>query len=416
MWSFLRRQRVRAVNFYEEYNRPFWILILGLFIDRLGGALIFPFFTLYITRKFGVSMTEVGLVFGMFAVSGVVGSTLGGALADRFGRKAMLIIGLLASAFSSLAMGLVETYRLFIVVALVAGLFGNIGWPAADAMVADLVPPGKRAGGYGLLRVVANLAVTIGPAIGGLLAAQSYLLLFACDAVSSTITAIIVSLLLRETKPRLRTGQPQETVVQAFGGYFKALRDSAFMWFMLASILMATVYMQMNTTLAPYLRDSHGITEQGFGFIMTLNAGMVVVMQFWITRRTETYRPMIMMALGTFLYAIGFAMYGMVSTYFFFLVAMVVITIGEMISVPVAQVLVAHFAPDDMRGRYMATYGFSWTIAAAVGPLLGGLMLDNFDPRWLWYAAGLLGLVTAGFFVQLGRSGKTGQEAMREPA
>ncbi len=415
MWRFFRRQRVRITNLYEEYSRPFWILVLGLFIDHLGGALIFPFFTLYVTRKFGVSMTEVGVLFGVFSLSSVVGSTLGGALADRFGRKALLIFGLLVSAFTSLAMGLVETFDQFIVAALIAGLFADVGWPAAQAMVADLLRPQKLAGGFGLIRIAANLSVTIGPAIGGLLAARSYTLLFVFDAISSTITAFVVFLFLRETKPRLREDQPQETVVETIAGYSRVLRNSAFVLFMLASIMMATVYSQMNTTLAPYLRDQHGVTEQGFGFIMTLNAAMVVLLQLWITRRTTGYRPMTMMALGTLLYGVGFAMFGLAPTYPLFLAAMAVITIGEMVSVPVAQVLVADFAPEDMRARYMAAYGFTWTIAFALGPMLGGLMLDNYNPHWLWYATGLLGLLTAGIFMLLERGDRVEPAAVEEP-
>jgi MFS family permease len=109
---------------------------------------------------------------------------------------------------------------------------------------------------------------------------------------------------------------------------------------------------------------------------------------------------MLMMALGCLFYAIGFAMYGFVSVYALFLLAMVIITIGEMLVAPVGQALVAHFAPEDMRGRYMAVFGFSWGIPFAVGPLLAGLILDNGDPNLLWYAAGVVGLLaTVGFLL-----------------
>ncbi|MGD8966397.1 MAG: MFS transporter, partial [Anaerolineae bacterium] len=105
----LRRQVERVQTVYYEYPRQFWILILGTFVDHLGGALIYPFFTLYITRKFDVGMTEVGLVFGLFSISSVVGSTVGGALTDRLGRKAMLIFGLVTSASATLMMGLANS-------------------------------------------------------------------------------------------------------------------------------------------------------------------------------------------------------------------------------------------------------------------------------------------------------------------
>ncbi len=398
-------QRVRGT--YREYPGQFWILVVGSFIDRLGGALLFPFFTLYITRKFGVGMTTVGFIFGVFSISGVVGSTLGGALTDRIGRKSMLLFGLVMSALSSLAMGLISDISLFFMASIMVGLLAEAGAPAQQAMVADLLPEEKRASGYGIIRVAFNLAVVIGPMIGGLMAARSYMLLFVSDAVTSLIMAVIVYLALKETRPTSAEGESQETMTQTFRGYLDVLRDAAFIWFWVASALMALMYVQMNTTLAVFLRDSHGITEQGFAYILSLNAAMVVVFQFPITRWLNRYRPLVVMAVGTLLCAVGFVMYGFVTAYLFFLGAMVIITLGEMFVVPTSQAIVSHLAPEDMRGRYMAAYGFSWVLSFAVGPLLAGLVMDNADPRGVWYGAALAGLAaTAGFYLlerQVGR-------------
>jgi len=395
-------------NVYDEYPRQFWVLVFGRFIDQLGGALIFPFLTLYITKKFNVGMTEVGLVFGLFAISGFVGNMLGGALTDRLGRKGIVIFGLLASAFVNLTLALVNTIEMVYVCALFIGLLGNASGPAGQAMVADMLPEEKRAQGFGILRVVFNLAVTIGPAIGGLLATRSYLLLFVCDAVSSTITAGIVALAIRETKPASPEDEPEQTMGQTFGGYLDVLRNVPFVLFVGAFILLTFVYMQMNTTLGVYLRDTHGVPERGFGYLLSLNAAMVVLFQFALTRRVANYKPLIVVAAGTLLYAIGFGMYGFASTNFFFVVAMVVITTGEMLVAPHSQALVAKFAPEDMRGRYMAAFGISGAIPWAVGPLLAGMLMDNADPRWLWYAVGLVGLVAAGAFALLQR--RVGQD------
>jgi MFS family permease len=175
------------------------------------------------------------------------------------------------------------------------------------------------------------------------------------------------------------------------------------MLFLGASMLMALVYMNMNTTLGVFLRDVHGIPEAGYGGLISLNAALVVLFQFPITRRIENLPPLLMMALGTLLYAIGFGMYGFVSTFAFFVLAMVILTIGEMIVAPVGQALVAKFSPEDMRGRYMAIFGFSWAIPFAIGPYLAGLILDNLDPRWLWYVAGVIGLLAVAGYIGLHR-------------
>jgi len=378
---------------YSEYPRNFWTVIGALFIDRLGGALIFPFIALFITSKFEVGMIEVGQLFFVVAIASVFGSMIGGAMTDKFGRKDIIIFGLVASALSALLLGFAEDLNMIYLGGMVVGLFGNIGGPAQQAIIADLLPEEKRADGFGLLRIVANLAVTIGPAIGGILATNSYLWLFLIDAVASTTTAVIVFFVIPETKPKVPADKPSESFMQSVGGYFKVAHDGIFMAFILTSIVMVLVYMQMNSTLSVYLRDVHGVPDQGFGYILSLNAGMVVLLQFWITRRIKHLPPMIAMALGTFFYAIGFSMYGFVSSYALFMLAMVIITIGEMFVAPVGQALVANFAPEDMRGRYMAMYGFSWTIPFAFGPWAAGLIMDNYNPDWVWYACGLLSII-----------------------
>jgi MFS family permease len=132
---------------------------------------------------------------------------------------------------------------------------------------------------------------------------------------------------------------------------------------------------------------------------------MVVVMQFWITRRVERRPPFQIMVIGTLLYAIGFGLYGPATTYTGFAIAMIVLTIGEMVVAPVTQAIVARMAPDDMRGRYMAVFGFAWVVPGALAPLMAGLVMDRSDPRLVWYAAFLLGLASAAMFHQLHRRG-----------
>lgn len=405
--------KVRGV--YLEFPRTFWVLMGGGFIDNLGGALLFPFFSLYITDHFGVGLIEVGWLFAIFAITSVFGSMLGGALADKYGRKVMIVIGLVISALSSLSMGLVDDLNAFYVLAGFVGLLGNTGGPAQQAMVADLLPEEKHAEGYGMQRVVQNLAVTIGPAIGGLLAATNFMLLFIFDAVSSLITAVIVSVALPETKPETPEDQVEQSLGETFAGYGDVLRDRVYMFFIFVSVLMIIVYVQMNSTLPVFLRDLHGITPLRFGYILSVNAAMVVVFQFWITRRISARPAMLMMAIGTGFYLVGFSMYGFVSGYAMFMLAMIILTVGEMIVTPVSQAIVARIAPKDMRGRYMAVYGFSWTIPFAIGPLLAGYITDYIGPNWVWYASGIISLLAIiGYLGLHVKSGKHFQIAAKD--
>ena len=392
-------QRIRRI--FGEYPRNFWIVIATLFIDNVGGALIFPFLGLFITAKFQVGMTEIGQLFTIFAITGVFGSMIGGAMTDKFGRKVVIIFGLVTSALSALILGFTEDMKIVYFAGGIIGLFGNVGRPAQQAMIADLLPEEKRTDGFGILRIAMNLAVTIGPAIGGVLATYSYTWLFLLDAVASSVTATIVFFIIPETKPEASPDKPSESILETLGGYSEVGRDIVFMTFMFASILMTLAYIQMITTLPVFLRVVHGIPDQGYGYLLSLNAGMVVLFQFWITRRIRRLPPMMVMVLGNLLYAIGFSMYGFVSTYILFIMSMVIITIGEMLAAPVGQALVANFAPEDMRGRYMAMFGFAGSIPFALGPLAAGLIMDYYNPHWIWYGSGILSMMAIAAYLFL---------------
>lgn len=387
---------------YHRYPSHFWTLIIAMFIDHLGGSLVFPFLSLYITKKFGVGFSTVGVVFALHSSAAFFGNILGGALTDKLGRKKMLIFGLIASATTVLLMGLINQLEVYYLLALITGLVSNIGGPAVQAMLTDVLPEKNRTEGFGIYRVAFNLAITFGPAIGGLLAGFDFLWLFIGDCIISIITAIIVFAALPETRPAAAAGEKEKTLMQSMSGYGQVLKDKVFLALLVLALLSTQVYVQMNTSLSVFLRDMHGISPQQYGYIISLNAGMVVLFQFMITRKIKIYHPLVLMALGTLFYAVGFGMYGFVSTYSLFLLAMAIITIGEMIIAPVGQSIIARLAPENMRGRYMAAFHMSWGVGFALGPLLAGMVIDNFNPNWVWYAGGLLCTISSiGYLVLL---------------
>jgi MFS family permease len=178
---------------------------------------------------------------------------------------------------------------------------------------------------------------------------------------------------------------------------------------------MTLVYMNMNSTLGVFLRDHRGLPELGYGYLLAMNALVVVLFQFWITRRLEKYKPLLMMAVGAFLYAIGFAMYGFVGGITLFVVAMLIITVGEMVISPFQQALVASFAPEEMRGRYMAVSSLTWGIAFMIGPYFAGLVLDSPNHNMLWFISGFIGVLATIGFITLNKVHKP-VEPIAEPA
>jgi MFS family permease len=389
---------------YRKFSKDFWLLMFASFIDMLGGSLIFPFFSLFMTRKFNVGMTEVGTMFLVWALtSGLIGNVIGGALADRFGRKTNMIMGLIASAASALLMVVIQDIVVFYIAIAIVGIFQDIAGPARQAMIADLVPEELRDDAYGMFRIVFNLSVTIGPAIGGFMASRSFEMLFFADMAISLLVAMFVFIFLPETRPVsvVTIEHKEEKFGDTFKGYGQVLRDKLYIAFIVVSMLSTLMYFNMNSTLSVFLVNHRSVSPEQFGYILSLNAGMVVVLQLLFTRWTAKWKPMIAIAFGNLLYVIGFTMYGIVGSYALYLVAMVIITIGEMIYAPKEQTLVANFAPEHMRARYMAIRNFSWIIPVSIGPLGAGLIMDNFDPRMLWFAAGFVGTLSVIGFTYL---------------
>lgn len=393
----------RLEKLYHQFPPRYWVIVLTFFIDSIGGTLLFPFFSLYITQKFNVGMTQAGMVLAMFSIFGIVGNMIGGALTDRLGRRKLILFGLVFSALSTLSLGFVNSLAVLFPLAAFIGLLSDIAGPANQAMMADILDEKQRQEGFGLMRVIRNLAWIIGPSIGGFLANRSFMLLFIIDAVVSCIVAVIFFAYMPETKPQHHEEEHKEheSILKTIAGYGIVLKDLAFMAFIVAAILMGAVYQQMYNSLSVYLRDNHGINPQGYGFLMTTSAITVILFQFWVSRNMKHRPPFLIMAVGTLFYMLGFSMFGFVSVYWLFMSAIVVITIGEMLIMPTSQTLAAGFAPEQMRGRYMAIFGLTWLLPSTFAPMLAGLILDNLNPNLLWYVGGVLCAVAALAFYAL---------------
>ncbi|MCC7187351.1 MAG: MFS transporter [Anaerolineales bacterium] len=387
---------------YTEFPPLFWIVVFTLFIDSIGSTLLFPFFALYITEKFNVGMTQAGVLIGMSSLFGIVGSMIGGALTDRFGRRKLILVGLVFSAFSSLSFGLASNVNLLYLLVVFVGILSRLANPAFDAMMADILPESKRQEGFGIMRVVFNLAWIFGAALGGLIASHSFLALFVADAIISSLVAVILYFKLPETMPqRHEIEKRRESFLQTVSGYRIVLRDFAYTAFILAGVLSLLVYQQEYSSFPVYLRDLHNINSTAYGTMLAIAGLEVVLLQFWVSRVIRKYPPFWMMVIGTLFFMVGFAMVGFIRGIPMFLLTVIVITFGEMIVFPTNRVIAVAFAPVDMRGRYMAIYDLGWTLPATFGPAAAGLILDHYNPNLLWYIGGLMCAVSALWYYAL---------------
>lgn len=392
-------QRIR--RYIKEYPRTFWLLIFSVFIDHMGSAMLYPYLSLYVTGHFNVGMTQAGLLFTIFSSTAIVGSMIGGAIADKFGRKRMIIFGLVASASSSLFLGFINDIRWFYGIAALMGIMANSGSPAQNAMVGDLLPQDKQASGFGMIRVAFNISFAIGPLIGGYLANVNFLYIFLFDAFISFVTAGFFLAFIPETRPEQTPQQAAQSLGMTFRGYLDVLKNNLFLFLIGALILLQLVYEQLNTTLPVFLRDAHHIQTSQFGWLLSMNAIMVVTMQIWITNRTTKYPPMLVMVFSAFMYLLGFGLFGFVSSFPWFVVCFIIITIGEMTMSLVVLASVSRFSGEENRARYMAVFEFGWTLPNIFASLLGGMVIDNFAPHLLWYGCAVVGSLAVLVYLML---------------
>jgi MFS family permease len=389
----------RARELRGRYPSQFWLLFWGVLLVSSGGSMVWPFLTIFVRQQLNLPMTTVALLFTVNSIASLVGLTVAGPAADRFGRKPVMLISLVGQAGAMLGMSLATSFPVWVFVMALMGAFNPVYRVGADSMVADLLPAAERAGGYALLRVISNLGVAIGPAVGGFVTSVSYDIAFYAAAAASLIYAGLLLARARETMPA-RGGAR----LAATGSYAPVLRDAPFLKFIAVLTLSGMAYVILMVFLPVYAKENFGVVESQFGFIMATNAVMVVLFQFAVTRWTSRRPPLPVLALGALCYAIGVGSVALGSGFAGFWLSMVILTIGELIMVPTASTLTANLAPPEMRGRYMGLYSLAWTTGLGLGPVVGGVLNDRVAPAAMWYGGGLLALAASAMFLILGRS------------
>jgi MFS family permease len=378
----------------KRFPRQFWLMFWGLLLSTSGASMIWPFLLIYINGKLNLPLTTVSTLITINAISSVGSTFLAGTFADRFGRKGVMVLSLFADAILFVLMIQASDYLTFAILMALRGFSNPLYRVGADAMLADLVKPEDRPEAYALVRMASNLGIAIGPAVGGFLAATSYDLAFYAAASGMGIYGLLMAVIGRETlQPEQHDNE--KPAFGWLGGYDKVLKDRAFSP-IIGMMMFGWVTAVLMWILMPiYAKTNFGVPENLYGWIPTTNALMVVSLQIWVTRRTRHYETRRMMSLGMLFYAIANGLVGLATGFWGFWVAMIIMTIGELIIVPTSNTYVANIAPAHMRGRYMSIYGLTWSFGQMVGPVLGGLLNDNFGPVYIWIGGLTIGLISA---------------------
>lgn len=395
--------RLRSVM--AGYPRQFEVLFWGQLINSIGGGMVWPFLTIFMRERLNVPLTTVTLLFTLNSLAALVAMSIAGPAVDRFGRRFAMITGLVAGGLALLAMSAANTLVVWAVLMFVQGFFSPFYRVGSDAMAADLIVPERRAAAYALLRMINNLGIAIGPAIGGFVTGVSYSLAFYAAAFANLLFVTLIVGQVRETlpaQPGTDERRPAPERSARAGGYGPVLRDRPFVAVCGVFVLATIPASLMMVLLALYAKENFGVPESQYGFIMATNAVMVVLLQYAVTRRSQRHAAFRVLALGALLYALGAGSVALGRGFWAFWLSMVILTCGELLLAPTGTALAANLAPTDMRGRYMGLYGITWGVSFGIGPVIGGLLNDNVAPAAIWAFGLAAGLAAAAGFWLLG--------------
>jgi len=373
--------------------RAYWTLWCGMLLNRLGGA-VFLLLGLYLTRERRLSPELAGLVISLYAAGGLLAGPVGGALADRLGRRATLLGGTAASGAFMLALGGARSTGIIVVLAPLLGFFTDLCRPPLQAAVADLVPPADRARAYGLLYWAMNLGFAVASALGGALAVDHFGALFVIDALSTFAYTVIVFLGVPETRPvafvaatagidgsgaRERPGSPDSQRP----GHWAPFRDRPFVTFALIQVVLLVAFAQVIVAL-PLDMSAHGLDVKRIGLLLGLNGVYIVVLQPLALRYGRRWGHVHRLAGGALLTGLGLGATALAGGPLGYALTAALWTLGEVGFSTASPAIVAEFAPVAQRGAYQGVYQLSWGTAIMAAPVLGSLVLASAGSTALW--------------------------------
>ncbi len=385
------------------FPRPFWLLIAGTFIYLVGYDVGYPYETIYLHHTLGLSLTTIGLMLGLPLYAGLPMMVVGGALADRYGRLPVLRLGICASA--TLFAGLALVGQLWQVVALIA-FEAACGWTmfqtANSAMVADLTPPQQRARAYSVSRVAVSCGMVLGPLGGSLLLRLGigFRTLFACGSALCMVFLLFSLLAFTESKPAPIAGAATGS---AWAGYRLVLADRRFLSLCAVTALPLYGFGQLWVTFPIALHERLGISAASWGLLITIYALAIVVLQYPLVRRLERYDKTILMAAGSACVGLGMGGATLLMRSWPIVCFMLLCSLGVILLIPISATVVSEMAPVSLRGRYMGAWTLAWTAGTALGPTVGGPVMDLLGVRGAYLLVLACGLAGSGLFLVRGR-------------
>ena len=355
--------------------KSLWLLIAGMMVNVTAASFLWPLNAIYINSHLGKSLSVAGLVLMLNAGASVIGNLFGGSLFDKIGGYRSILTGIIITLIALIGMNFYHGWPHYVIFLTIVGFGSGIVFPSMYAMAGSVWPEGGRKS-FNAIYVAQNVGVAVGAAAGGLVASYSFQYIFLANLIMYVIFFLIA--LLGYKTININTAK-QTSLIQE-GGFIKnKSKFTALMLICAAYILCWIGYVQWQSTIASYTQEIN-ISLKQYSLLWTINGALIVLAQPVLSKMIRRFENNLKMQIqiGIVIFMISFGVAAVSDVFQMFAIAMIIMTIGEMLIWPAVPAIANDLAPKGREGFYQGIVNSTATGGRMIGPLLGGIIVDGF--------------------------------------
>jgi len=351
------------------------ILFATILVDLIGFGIVLPLLPLY-ADGFGAGGAAIGLLVTVYAVAQFFMAPIWGRLSDRHGRKPILILGLVGSAFAYVVFAFSQSFLWLFASRILAGVGGST-IPVAEAYITDVTPPERRAGNMGLIGAAFGLGFTVGPALGGILGSISFEAPGLVAAGLCALNAVVAAFLLPETLPRERRAERGRNFRYTLAALGRAVGMEDLRRALILYFLFTTAFAVIQPTLSLFGAARFGFEAREVGYLFAFLGLLSALMQGALVRRlVPRLGELRLIRMSGVPFVAGMILISLSETVPVLLTGLALLAIGYGGALPCLLGLVSRVAPDDLRGGVLGVGQSVGSLARIVGPAAAGFAFD----------------------------------------
>ncbi|MDM1406200.1 MFS transporter [Myroides sp. DF42-4-2] len=385
---------------YRGLSSASWMLAIVMLINR-AGSMVFPFLGVYMSKELHFKDEQTGYVLACYGIGSMIGSTIGGWITDKIGNYKLQYLSLLGSIPMFILLPHFTSVVSLAIMILVQSTVSEMFRPANSVAITKYARPENITRAFSLNRMAVNLGFSIGPAMGGMLAAISYSLLFYINAGAAFFAAVVFIYFFKgrkeNPKPTVSVEDDKDITLGTSGTKRQSpYKDGLFLFYSFFCTLYSIAFLQLFSTLPIFYEKVGGLNEFQIGLVLGYSGLLIFLTEMLLVHLAErhltTQKTIFYGALvAPFAFLIFLLDYSIVSI----VLSITLLSVSEMLIFPYTSTVTAMRADDNSKGSYMGVNGLTFAVGFIISPVLGTKLVSYFSYDVLWIVMGSIFLIAA---------------------